>query len=244
MLPNYSVAQLSSRPSRYYHGHRTDIWFPARLKAEAGAEAEDDVDSESSRSRRDDFDAGFSLLHVRFAPALSLGHGGWSPQTLAPRAVLRVMPPSNSRGAPRPQYSGWFLRPCAGNTLVAIGVARRTLQSHGKIDYQLPPKAPKRSHTVDDVDTIYTNLEKKRILLNVRRLQAAYGKTKLIGPTHWIYKVDKAAGTLTGREPDAASMELKSDLTVLIKECRSLCNCVKSRKALVHEGPIVDIHTT
>ncbi|KAE8373111.1 hypothetical protein BDV26DRAFT_285391 [Aspergillus bertholletiae] len=79
-------------------------------------------------------------------------------------------------------------------------------------------------------------------------LNVAAGKTKLLGPTHWLHKVDKlqlqVVESLNAQESKASFRELKSDLTNLVKECRVLRKSIKSHRAVTLDDPIPDLRTT
>ncbi|GFF98519.1 C6 zinc finger domain protein [Aspergillus udagawae] len=79
-----------------------------------------------------------------------------------------------------------------------------------------------------------------------RRLNVAAGKTKLLGPTHWIHKVDKLqiVESFNPKESEAPFRELKSDLTNVVKECRSLRKSIKSHRAVTLSDPVPDLRTT
>ncbi|KAG2002044.1 hypothetical protein GB937_009809 [Aspergillus fischeri] len=79
-----------------------------------------------------------------------------------------------------------------------------------------------------------------------RRLNVAAGKTKLLGPTHWIHKVDKlqVVESFNPKESEAPFRELKSDLTNVVKECRALRKSIKSHRAVTLDDPVPDLRTT
>ncbi|RDW79247.1 C6 zinc finger protein [Aspergillus mulundensis] len=96
-----------------------------------------------------------------------------------------------------------------------------------------------------------------------RRLHVAAGKTKLLGPTHWIHKVDKVwhslsdllmrelnelqlqvVESLSGRESEASFKELKADLTKVVKECRGLRKSIKSHRSVTVDEPVPDLRST
>ncbi|KAL5045462.1 hypothetical protein BDW71DRAFT_198208 [Aspergillus fruticulosus] len=79
-----------------------------------------------------------------------------------------------------------------------------------------------------------------------RRLNVAAGKTKLLGPTHWIHKVDKlqVAESFSAKESEASFRELKADLTNVVKECRALRKSIKSHRAVTLDDPVPDLRST
>ncbi|KAL4903198.1 hypothetical protein BDW74DRAFT_186509 [Aspergillus multicolor] len=79
-----------------------------------------------------------------------------------------------------------------------------------------------------------------------RRLNVAAGKTKLLGPTHWIHKVDKlqVVESFSDRESEASYKELKADLTKVVKECRGLRKSIKSHRAVTLDEPVPDLRST
>ncbi|GIJ91171.1 hypothetical protein Asppvi_010136 [Aspergillus pseudoviridinutans] len=79
-----------------------------------------------------------------------------------------------------------------------------------------------------------------------RRLNVAAGKTKLLGPTHWIHKVDKlqVVESFSAKESEASFRELKSDLTNVVKECRALRKSIKSHRAVTLDDPVPDLRAT
>ncbi|KAL4975596.1 hypothetical protein BDW66DRAFT_160388 [Aspergillus desertorum] len=79
-----------------------------------------------------------------------------------------------------------------------------------------------------------------------RRLNMAVGKTKLLGPTHWIHKVDQLqiVESFSAKESEASFRELKADLTNVVKECRALRKSIKSHRAVTLDDPVPDLRTT
>ncbi|KAL4750507.1 hypothetical protein BDW72DRAFT_175805 [Aspergillus terricola var. indicus] len=79
-----------------------------------------------------------------------------------------------------------------------------------------------------------------------RRLNVAVGKTKLLGPTHWIHKADKlqVVKSLSAKESEASFKELKADLTNVVKECRALRKSIKSHRAVALNDPVPDLRDT
>ncbi|KAL3428982.1 hypothetical protein BDV09DRAFT_59116 [Aspergillus tetrazonus] len=79
-----------------------------------------------------------------------------------------------------------------------------------------------------------------------RRLNVTAGKTKLLGPTHWIHKADKlqVVESLNAKESEASFRELKADLTNMVKECRALRKSIKSHRAVALDDPVPDLHNT
>ncbi|KAL4738619.1 hypothetical protein BDV11DRAFT_131445 [Aspergillus similis] len=79
-----------------------------------------------------------------------------------------------------------------------------------------------------------------------QRLNMTAGKTKLLGPTHWIHKADKlqVVESLSAKESEASFRELKADLTNVVKECRALRKSIKSHRAVALDDPVPDLRTT
>ncbi|KAL4805124.1 hypothetical protein BDV18DRAFT_161521 [Aspergillus unguis] len=79
-----------------------------------------------------------------------------------------------------------------------------------------------------------------------RRVNVRAGKAKVLGPTHWIHKVDKlqVVESFNHNESEARFIDLKADLVNLVKECRALRKSIKSHRAVTLDDPVPDLRDT
>ncbi|KAL6230888.1 hypothetical protein BDW75DRAFT_56113 [Aspergillus navahoensis] len=112
-----------------------------------------------------------------------------------------------------------------------------TQKTHS-IEQQLTATPRQFQASYDDSDLTVSDIP--------RRLNVAPGKTKLLGPTHWVHKVDKlqVAESFSAKESEASFRELKADLTNVVKECRALRKSIKSLRAVTLDDPVPDLRTT
>ncbi|KAB8260107.1 hypothetical protein BDV32DRAFT_149838 [Aspergillus pseudonomiae] len=77
------------------------------------------------------------------------------------------------------------------------------------------------------------------------RLRNTAEKTKLFGPSHWMYTAEKiAGGQIDSKDMDFSMVDMKADIAEMAKECRNLRKAAKSQRTLQLNDPVPDLFST
>ncbi|KOC08641.1 C6 transcription factor [Aspergillus flavus AF70] len=77
------------------------------------------------------------------------------------------------------------------------------------------------------------------------RLRNTAEKTKLFGPSHWMYTAEKiASDQIDSQNMDISIVDMKADLADMVKECRNLRKAAKSQRKLQLNDPVPDLLST
>ncbi|KAE8394223.1 hypothetical protein ETB97_011671 [Aspergillus alliaceus] len=77
------------------------------------------------------------------------------------------------------------------------------------------------------------------------RLRNTTEKTKLFGPSHWMYTAEKIdCSQIDPQDMELSIVDVKADLADMIKECRNLRKSAKSQQTLYLNNPVPDLSST